>query len=267
VARRALQERSEKETRLPSFLEPMLSSIKEEEAQEDMREILPLVLTWTLQPASGGEDHHLLSVSVESLANHMVLMDWTLGLVANRDEDLRLHPYQDEKIYTVNLDKGRQAIFFIRGNELFFTSAVPDAERVVDRLSAEELPAAGPPGAAERLLQDVPADRPLRAALSNEQGELPRTLATIYKALERPAPAPGTWEPLRAATLSGSFEPDGTLAGRLDLLGPSADWARTQADTIVEELRRLAGEKLRLDLEGSAVDDRIHLEFRIGVKS
>lgn len=268
-AGRALQQRSEQEARLPSFLQPLIANLQEDEAKEDLRQILPLILTWTLRPDPAGDDQHLLSVSVENLANHLVLMDWTLGFVGNRDKDLELHPYQGEKIYVVALDDGGHATFFIRGSELFFTSDLAGAQRAVDRLLAGESPPARRAAPAERLLRDVAADKPLRAALSNEQGELPRTLQRIYDALKVLPPARGTWDPLHALTLEGGFDSDGAVSGKLEILCPDEPWAESHVSSILEELRRLAGEKLQLDLEGRALGDRIQIDFRgqVGVKS
>ena len=69
---------------------------------------------------------------------------------------------------------------------------------------------------------------------------------------------------VRAASLNGGLEADGSLAGQLEFLGPDGAWARDHAEALGEAIRQaMALIDLELDLTAVPVEDRVRVEFRL----
>ena len=120
---------------MPEWLGGWITQRQNEEAQEDILKMFPLVAAWTLHPGTTPEeDLHLASVSVERLGHQLIFADWVLGLVLSRSDRVEVERYRGEKVYRIPIDKQTTLTVFLRDGHLFFTSNLDSARTAVDRL-------------------------------------------------------------------------------------------------------------------------------------
>jgi hypothetical protein len=248
-----LQERSRAE--LPSALNQWLSSMERRRNEQKMRELFPLVAAWTVRPARDGGDLHLFTLSMMRAGNRLVLTDWLLGLTLSFAPEIERVSHAGERIYRLPLDHGRSLTFFIRGNDLFFASDLDTACQAVDRLSS---PAASAPAPEElnRLLAQVPADTPLRGAVSNEGGQFDRLWERFPG-----GPPPGN---VVGAALAGRLVDAETFRLSLHVLYEDDDRARDDAGKIAGALQDALDESgLKVHMASSSDGQWAHVEIEI----
>lgn len=171
----------------PSGLSEWFTKVQHGRNEMKLRELFPLVAAWTVRPGeTPGSDLHLLTLSLEKLGNRVILVDSVLDFALSWSKEVETVPWKGETIHHIPLRHGHALTFFIRGNDLFFSSDVDTARRVVDRLteSAEdgkdgrpgvETAGSGRPGAElRRLLAETSKDHALRGAIVNRDGMLGR---------------------------------------------------------------------------------------------
>ena len=247
---------------LPNWMLGPLARHRTRQVEKDLRELLPLVVAWTLRPGgTPAEDLHLVTLSIEHLGNRMVLIDVILGFVLSRGDGAAVERYGSERIYRLPLREGRHLTFFIRNAHLFFTSDLATARQAVDRLVA---PGAGGSAAIDELFAETEGGGPLRGVVTNQRGELTR-LWRLLAAVEEPPGVEEAWSEVRGLTLAGGLAEDGSLDATLRLHGPDAAWAERRSPELGMALQlALAGwtetaPELRARPDGEVVEVRLHL--------
>ena len=245
---------------LPGALGGFLANLQSRRNERQLRELFPCVVAWGVFGGAEPEDElHLVTLSVEKLGNRLVLIDWFLGWVIGRDPETEVVSHRGEKIYLL---KKPGSAFFLRSGQIFFTTGLEAATRAVDRLQPE---AAGPPEATEldRLIEGLPADRPLRGATTNQHGEIGRLVSLL---LDPPAEeVPGTvWDQVRGATLAGGFAEDSSFVAALDLRTEGPLWSGEEARAMAESLAAsLSTESLPVRVEALPQADGVRFEFEV----
>lgn len=221
-----------------------------------------MVAVWTLTPQESAQDDlHLVSVSIESMANRLAFADWMAGFVLDWSDGSKVHRYQGEKIYQFSVDQsGSSPAFFGWNGGLFAAPDLAMAQRAVDQLHSE-------PGTAsdqtnlELLLAQTRATDPLRAALTNHNGEGYRLWETIAGgAVEFPQQL----EALEGVVLTGGLQSDGAFEATVELIAPDANWS--EADVQAMEVAFGIGlEMTHLEVEArtTVVEDGLQVEVRI----
>jgi len=239
---------------------------------EDLLEraqLFPMAAAWTLRPGDEPDgDHHLFSASLKAMGNRLVLADWVLGLSfwqagrgGGQGEFERLR-YGDERIYRITLDRGSDLVFFLSGNDIFFTYDMETAKLAVDSLAQDSAAARGPTPL-EELFALTQADKPLRGALTNEREEVFRFWERVATRVEKPDRLKELAAQLRGVTISGGLAGEGTLAGQLGLRCPDPAWAETYAGEALKTFQ--AGfdyEGFELSAEVIVDEDWIRIGFR-----
>ena len=133
------------------------------------------MLAWTARPAlEDSEDFHLLSVSARGLSHQAIVLDWIVGAVLRRSDDVEVTAYQGEKIYSFEVDKDTPEVaVFVRRGIVFFTTDVETSKQALDRLGRPIIRGAAPTEL-ESAFAAIPDSPPLRGVLSNRTGELQR---------------------------------------------------------------------------------------------
>jgi hypothetical protein len=256
---------SDELNRLPPWLADWLQAQQRREAEQDILDLLPMVVAWTLRPgAAPGEDLHLVTVGVEKFTNRMAIGDWFLGFVFQRIPEIRVERHGQEKIYAVPIGKERErrVTFFIRQGSLFFTSDLDTARQAVDRLAAAESDAA-PRTGLDRLFAAAP-EGTLRGALTNSRGEMARIWRLLPLAADVGLDEEAAWGAVQGLTVSGGFQADGSFAATFDLQGPGADWAEEFSEPVGRVLREtLARIDHPLEVTSSAAGDRVRIDVRV----
>jgi hypothetical protein len=249
---------------LPPFVDGWLRDRRETDALGDVSGLLPAVAAWTLHPSSGDgpSDLHLLSVSSEGLGNQLVLADWIAGFAVARMPNASVHPYQGENIYQLTIrERGYQGTFFARSGAIFSTSDLDTARQAVDLLAREEATQDRPATDLERLFATTRGADPLRAAVSNTNGELPRVWAKLGG---QAIASVDEWRGIAGATVTGSLQADGAFRGVADLSTANGSQRSVDAAVFAEALReRLAELSLEADVQAVALDDRIRIQVDV----
>jgi hypothetical protein len=252
---------------MPEWLGGWITQRQNEEAQEDILKMFPLVAAWTLHPGTTPEeDLHLASVSVERLGHQLIFADWVLGLVLSRSDRVEVERYRGEKVYRIPIDKQTTLAVFLRDGHLFFTSNLDSARTAVDRL----IEAAGnraEPSELDRWFAET-ADDPLRGAVTNRRGELLRLwrsrMGQRGQTASLSASDRSLWRELRGLSLSGGLRDDGSFAGTLRFHCPDPDWASAHLQPLTVALQALPDlQELSLETQTGIVGDRIEVDFRV----
>jgi len=263
------QPNADAQTGLPPQLEGLLRGWQDKSNRQNIQAMFPMAAAWTLRPAAEPDtDHHLFTASLKAMGNRMVLADWVLGLSfwqagrrGSRGDFERL-TYGDERIYRITLDRGSDLVFFLSGNDIFFTYDMATAKLAVDSLAQESAAPRGPTPL-EELFALTQADKPLRGALTNERQEVFRFWERVATSVEKPDRLKQLAAQLRGATISGGLAGEGTLAGQLGLLCPDAAWAEAYAGEALKTFQ--AGfdyEGFELSAEVIVDEDWIRIGFR-----
>ena len=132
----SLQRASERNrVRIHPAFDSWLSGMEQRRNEKQIREMFPLAAAWTLRPgAEPGDDLHLFSVSLMQAGNQIRLFDWIIGFFLARSPDVQTVSHHGEKIFRLPVDRKTPISFFIRGNDVFFTSDLETAKLAVDRL-------------------------------------------------------------------------------------------------------------------------------------
>jgi len=244
----------------PAWLAPLILR-QNEKGEEELRKLLPIVATWSSCPGpTAHEDLHLWSVGLQRIGNRLRLGDWLLAWIFSRADDAEVHRHRDEKIYRLSGKQGGHATFFIRGADVIVTSDVETARIAVDRLAAA--PESRAPTPVDRLLAET-GGRPLRGAITNERGELPR----LWRLLDpdaAPSATVAAWDEIRAVTLAGGLNADGSLTATLSFICPDARWAAAQAPALSQALSQaLSRSGLASEARATPSGDRIRVELRV----
>jgi len=251
-------ERSGQAGRMPSWLGQLILA-RNRDAAEQIQEMFPVVVAWTMAPGSEADrDEMLFTVSPTGIGNRLVFADWLVGIAARFGEDGFLEKYRDEKIYRMPLDKGHSQTFFLRSGTIFFTTDTDSAKVAVDRLQEDDA-SRRQTGPLDSLFGETSAEQTMRGALSNDRGEAPRLWQEIAGGDDD-----DLMQALRGVTLDGGLRGDGSLVAALRFRGPDRNWAETRA----EQLRELVEEALfetELDLKVSVrtSGDVVRVEVRI----
>lgn len=215
-----------------------------------MRGLFPLTMVWTMQPGQqSGTDLHLLSLSLKQLGNRMVVADWFMGFVFGRDPQSRVLEHAGEQIYQLRLPPANRVTFFLAGNDVFFCSDFDTAAQVVDRLGRPD-----PTGSSDdlaRLLAQVPEDRALRGAIVNA-GQLERLLGRRVDLNDS-----------RGLILGGGLQSDGSFQARIEVLGPTRDWAEHRVGPLTTFLRQQLPEETAAEIGGTADGERVVIDVTL----
>ena len=245
---------------LPDGLQHLINSQQMKSTRKDIKKFFPLVVAWIERPDDDpGLDEHLFSVSARGLGHQLILADWLMGFFLGRIEDVTIERYDGEKIYKLSEFRGIRPVFFINKGIVFGATDVESARQTLDRLA---LPAARTHATTELedLFDALPADRPLRGAVTNRNGELTRILDALRVPSEHEARA--AWAEVRGATISAGFRGETTFAGAVELLGPHAAWGEANASTLGAGVKDLFEDlEIEFGTEVLAAGDRVRVEF------
>lgn len=252
-------ERAGQAQQMPSWLRRLLIEGKNEDAAQEIRELFPVVIAWTMAPSSeAGKDEMLLTLSPTGIGNRLVFADWIVGFATRwSDEGIR-RTYRDEKIFTMPSESGHSQTVFLRKGTIFFTTDLDSAKVAVDRLQQQDL-AERQAGLLDPLFFQTSADSSLRGAVSNGRGEIPRLWQEVAGSDGREL-----MEVLRSATLDGGLQNDGSLLAVLRFRGPDRDWAAARAEPLRELIERTVAEtELELQVNSRVTNDVVTVELRI----
>jgi hypothetical protein len=172
--------------------------------ERQIRELFPAVLVWCAEPGGSRGMEHVFAASLHSAGNRFLLLDWVLGRVFSPATS---ESYGDERIYRM----GPSAFaVFLREGSVYIASSDRAARGAIDRLS-------GPAGESRigGLLDEVPAESPLRGALRNEQGEAVALLATLGLWPQDSEEAERLGRAMRDVLVRGGFDEHRALSGEL----------------------------------------------------
>ena len=244
--------------RMPSWLRQLILR-KNRDAAEQIQQLFPVVVAWTMAPGSEADrDEMLFTVSPTGIGNRLVVADWLVGIAARFGEKRFVEKYRDEKIYRMPLDKGRSQTFFLRSGTIFFTTDLDSAKVAVDRLQTGDASQrqAGP---LDGLFGETSAEQPMRGALSNDRGEAPR----LWREIAGGA-GDDLMQGLRGVTLDGGLRGDGSLVAAFRFRGPDRDWAEARAEPLRERIEEsLLDTGLDLKVSVRTSGDVVRVEVRI----
>jgi hypothetical protein len=228
--------------------------------ERQFRELFPCVVAWSvIGDEQEGEELHLFTVSIEKLGNRIVFVDWIMGMFIGRSAEIDVVPHEGEKIYV--LDNGRA--FFMRRSVFILTTDAETARRAVDRLRPDRIDPGQPTGL-DRLLDGLPADRPLRGAALNAHDEVRRFFDILTGENDREVLDRLDWSRISGMTVAGGFTEASAFEARIDLLVDAAGWS--EADLLA--LRHAVDQSVSSDglptrVEIEALPDRIQLRFEV----
>jgi hypothetical protein len=225
--------RRDSDVKLPTVVNDWLAGFQRKQNRKDIEEMFPLVVAWTQRPGAGpGEDLNLFTVSIVNAGNRMVLADWIMGFILSRatDSDLNLVEYRNENIYHLSPSQDQRLAAFIRGNDLFFTSDIDTARLAVDHL-LEPSESNTAPYELRDLYDRVPADTPMRVAVTNHDGALGRIMDFLGGELPP--------DRILGMTVSGRFTDSQTFRATAEFLCDGPSGAADSADRLVEMLRSI----------------------------
>ena len=256
-------ERAGQTERMPSWLRQLILS-KNRDAAEQIQQLFPVVVAWTMAPGSVADrDEMLFTVSPTGIGNRLVFADWLVGIAARFGEDGFLEKYRDEKIYRMPLDNGQSQTFFLRSGTIFFTTDLDSAKVAVDRLQEGDASRrqAGP---LDPLFGETSTEKALRGALSNARGEVPRLWREIVG-----GDGDDRMQVLRGVTLDGGLRGDGSLVAVFRFRGPDRDWAEALAEPLRERVEESLSEtgldlKVSVRTSGEVVRVELRIEQIIG---
>ncbi len=242
---------------LPPILDRTFKNYQSRKTEKDIRRLFPLVAAWTLHPGEASdEDVHLFSASITHLGNQLVLLDWILGFAARPNSDLVPYLHGGERIYVGGDEEA--FVFFIRGNDFFFSWDLETATRAVDRLRA---PRAGvaETTSLDRLYAGIEADRTLRCALTNERGEIGRLWRTL--AADSGTIAPELLDRIVGLSIGGNLNEHGSLNVSVEVFGPDEVWTQAHEQAVVEAIRQvLKSTRLEPELTHVRTGNRVLLD-------
>ena len=248
---------------LPPFINSWVRQAQDAKAQRDLEKTFPLVAAWTLRPgsATADDDLHLLSVSAKPLGNQLVLADWIAGLVLGRSRGASVHTYQGEKIYQFdNRENDFEATFFARRGAIFATSDLDTARQAVDLLANAETSNL-PQTELEQLFGTTRETDPLRAAVTNRNGEIAR----IWERLSgNTLDNIDDWGLIQGVSLTGGLQADGAFEATMELTTDSPGIVDAFAPVIEATfLENLDGIPLEFEFEARAIDNRIQIDILV----
>lgn len=240
-----------------------LSNLQKRRNRKKIQQMFPLVVAWTARPGEDAEsDLHLLSASLEQAGNQMVLMDWILGLTLGWADGVSVISHRGERIFGPPSGDDEEFAFFIRGNDLFFASDLGTAKLAVDRIAESSIPTESSSDV-QRLLGSVPAESPLRGAISNRRGELDR----VWSALAGGSSSDTGDLPtgILGATISGGLADEETLQATLSFRCAGAGHASETAEGLTRVLRSaLEPLGVPVEMETSTAGDLVQIDVRLG---
>jgi len=255
----------------PPLLQGLISR-NNRKNEESIRELLPAVAAWTLRPADEqDEDLHLITLSIERFGNRMRLADWFIGMALARDADAEVLRHGDEKIYFVPIGGGdgereRAITFFIRGNDLFFTSDPDTATIAVDRLVGDETDSdlTHTPSSVETLFAAIPQDRPLRGVIDNDRGELGRVWEMLSDTSRDASAEDRLWDSFRAVSLAGGFSNNLAFDGTLTFWCNPGECSDDNSTSLVRRLRaEYERGHLAIETRSSVHPDHIRVDVHV----
>ena len=271
---------------MPAVISRMIADRQDKANRENIEQLLPMVAVWTMHPgATGLDDLHLISLSIERLGNRMTFVDWVFSLTFRFSDEIETVRYRGERLYEVHTGPDRYT-FFIHDQDAFFTTSLDNAKRALDRLAGEpaESDGGGPavpagsgaaPGELERLFGEMP-DTALRGVISNATGSLDGIWDLISGAdddeverqraeqsaeipMERP-----DWSKIRIVSLSGGFSGPKSFAGVIVFHCVSAEWASANAGRLVNALRTdYRHAHLPVETKINVIEDRVQVRFQM----
>ncbi|HXV76973.1 MAG TPA: hypothetical protein VD788_11720 [Candidatus Polarisedimenticolaceae bacterium] len=246
---------------LPPGIADVLNEMQNRRNEREFRQLFPCVVAWSVVgDDGGGEDLHLVSVSIEKLGNRMVFIDWVMGLFVGRSPEVDVVRHGGEKIYVLR-EPG--SAFFLRRSDFIFTSDADTARRAVDRLVAQREETEAPSGI-EPLLADLPPEHPLRGASLNRNDEIRRLFEMVTGDDERGVLDALDWDRVRAMTFSGGFTEQSSFAALVTLDTDAAAWHADELAALERVVRRV----FELDASATQValdrlDDRIVVRIEL----
>ncbi len=223
-----------------AFVPRFLQEWSRRRDERRMRELFPLVLTWSLRRGQAGALDHLFGVSAPSLGNRILMADWFLAFAAGRDSDLEQLEHQGEQIYRI---RKTGTAFFIRRQGVFVTTDVERARAAVEALEHRQ---AGAPAATELrgLLDEVPRSAALRGAARNEA----EACAAILGWLTGAPVDDVDLTTVRSLAIAGGFTANAAFEATLTVRSDDPRWGAGNADRLAAALAA------RLGVDVAAVD-------------
>jgi hypothetical protein len=257
-------EREGRAQRMPEWLRQLIVQRQNRNADEEIRQLFPVVLAWTMAPGDAADrDEMLFTVSPTGLGNRLVFVDWLVGFAAGWSDQGFVEGYRDEKIFRMPAEEGRSQTFFLRAGTVFFTTDVDAAKLAVDRLQQDDR-ALRQPGPLDPVFDQTSTEQTLRGALSNERGEAAR----VWKEVSGGAGS-GWTEGLRSVALEGGLREEGSFVAAFRFRGADRAWAEARAEELREAMESLFSEshlelRVRAETEGDTVEVEVRLEDVIG---
>jgi hypothetical protein len=221
--------------------------------EREMRQIFPMVATWSVRRGATGAPEQLFGVSVPKIGNRIRIADWFLGFVAGRgrDNDLDREEHAGEQIYRL---RETGAAFFLRSGAVFIATDVEQAKGAVEALDRG---ATGvPPEALTSLLAALP-EAPLRAVALNEAG----ACAMILDRLTGEPVDEADLAPVRAITLAGGFTPSAGFEATLTVHSDDPGWGALHAERLAARLgERLGATVTPVDTAAAPLELRIAVD-------
>ena len=235
------------------FLPGVFEEWSKQRDEREMRQLFPMVATWSLRRGAAGTPEQLFGVSIPKIGNRIRIADWFLGFAAGRgrDNDLEQEEHAGEQIYRL---RKTGAAFFIRSGAVFFATDVNEARSAVDAL--DRGPAGAPPEALAKLLDALP-QAPLRAAALNEAG----ACALILSQLTGEPADDADLAPVRAITLAGGFTAGAGFEATLTVHSDDPRWGPLHADRLATALAETLGAEVApVDAAASPLAMRITID-------
>jgi hypothetical protein len=260
AAMRQLQERAPNV--LPPAIEGILRDYQTRRNERQFRELFPCVMAWSvIGGESRGEELHVFTVSVEKLGNRLALMDWVVGMLIGRSPDVDVVKHRGEKIY--HLPREGWA-FFLRRSDVFVTTDLEAARRVVNRL--QPVPDESTPQATrlDRMLNALPEQWPLRGASTNAHDEIRRIFEGLTDDADRDVIDDLPWDRVDGMSLSGGFTEESSFEATLDLLLDGQRWSEEEAAALAGALgRSIDSDTLPVAIEVVTRPDRVRFVFDV----
>jgi hypothetical protein len=212
---------------VPDVLQPLMR-FNDKRNERQVLELFPLLAAWTLhhEETAAQTERHLLTISVENFGNRLKFVDWFLGMISSRSEELQATRYEGEKIYhLMDTDDPVDVIAFIRAPDIFFVSDTGTAQQAIDRLNHQDDRSLGRmPTEFEGVFATLPMDQPLRGVISNGKQELAQIVQDVLPLIDRQLPG-GLIDATRFLSLACAFVNSKDFACRFETI-----WAGSPPD-------------------------------------
>ena len=248
---------------LPPAVSDRLIAMQNRKDERKLRRLFPVVLAWTVRPGDAADtDLHLLSVSLRGVDHQLVFLDWILGFVLKRSEEVGVVKHRGEKIYSLPVDEREEAVaLFIHRGDFFLTSDIETAQQAIDRLVAPVHPTTSA-SSLKRWFALAPTQA-LRGALANERGEVRRIWRAFLDSGVDDVVDESVWSALEGVTIGGEFTAEGSLVAAAEFHFADPGQAAGAAVLLQEAVERaIRGTPIDI-AETSVRDRRFHVVLEV----